>query len=131
MMSGGREVYVGGEGPNCQNNVQYHLFECSFFRTPDLSMMETAPLESSKKLAFNFSTYIIEYWPIPPTSTSRTLTSTHVHSRDECFQAFPVLIFFQSFDSVYYRERNRKIKWGRPGNEAGVLYTSGLCRAAV
>ena len=29
MMSGGREVDVGGEGPNCLNTVQDHLFERS------------------------------------------------------------------------------------------------------
>ena len=29
MTSGGREVDVGGEEPNCQNNAQDHLFECS------------------------------------------------------------------------------------------------------
>ena len=29
MTSGGREVDVGGEGPNCQNNAQDHPFERS------------------------------------------------------------------------------------------------------
>ena len=45
MMSGGREVDVGEEGPNCQNNAHDHPFECSTaFWAPDLSMMETTCL---------------------------------------------------------------------------------------
>ena len=46
MTSGGREVDVGEEGPNYQNNAQdHHASALLRFRTPDLSMMETTGLD--------------------------------------------------------------------------------------
>ena len=49
MMSGGREVDVGGEGSNCQNHAQDPPFECStVFQTPDLSVMETTHLDQQE-----------------------------------------------------------------------------------
>ena len=48
MTSGGREVDVGGGGAQLPKQL----------------------VLNGKKLAFKFSTYIFEYWPLLPASTS-------------------------------------------------------------
>ena len=51
------------------------------------------------------------FWQLDP-SPHFHLASTWCHSRDCCSQAFPVLIFCQSSNSMYYCEHKGKIKVG-------------------
>ena len=69
---------------------------------------------TGKKLALWFYCTQVCGWALPPYIH---LASTRRHSRDRCFQAFPV--FHHSSTSVYYTEHKPKTKkGGRPGSEA-------------
>ena len=87
MTSGGREVDGGGGAklPKQYTGSSVQVLYCSF----GLQMLAWSKLLilTGKKLAFKFSAYIFEYWPLPPLRTPR------IHSCDECSQAFP---FFAS-----------------------------------
>ena len=73
-MLGGREVDVGGEGPNCLNTVQDHLFERSTMSLDSRPLQDAWKLLvlTGKKLAFKFNTWIL----VPPPYVH--LASTHM-----------------------------------------------------
>ena len=107
MTSGGREVDVGGEEPNCQNNAQDHPFERSL-GLQTLVWWKLLVL-TGKKLAFKFSTYMFEYGLLSPYVH---LESTHVMNAP---RPSPCLNFRQSSNSMYYCKRKREIKTGGLG----------------
>ena len=113
---------VGGRGPTGKTTHRTILSSAlPRFRTPDLSVMEVLVL-SGKKLAFKFSTYIFEYRLLPPYVH---LASTHVMNAPR-----PSPCFCRPSALMYYCERKRKVKRGRPGTEAIplplLLVTSGV-----
>ena len=115
VTSGGREVDMGGRGPTAKTmHRTVRLSALPHFGLQTLVWWKLLVL-TGKKLAFKFSTYIFEYRPLPP------LCPPRIHSRDECSQAFPVLIFVDLPILCISVNANRRSKWGRPGNEAKQL----------
>ena len=106
MTSGWHEVDVGGEGLNCQNYAQDHPFEC-FTAFSDSRPWHDGNYSSwpVRNLLSSLVHIILNIGPSP-------LRPPHVYSRDECSQAFLVLIFCRSSNSVYYYERKWNVKTG-------------------
>ena len=127
MTSGGCEVDVRGEGARppkqCtassvrafQRTASFVQVLCHSFGLQTL-MWSKLPVLTSKKPGFKFNAYIFEYWPLPPPYVH--LTSTSLHSCDECSWAFPV--FHWSSASLYL------ILWMQTEGKTGKAWESKL-----
>ena len=106
---GGRRGRRGPAAKTMHRTIRSQALYCAF-GLQNLACWKLVVL-TSKKLAFKFSTYV--YLNISPSP----LHLPRVHSRDECSQAFPVLI---PCIIVYAKGRSKQ---GKPGTEA----TSASC----
>ena len=127
MMSGGREVDVGGAVPIyklvCNKPSSEFLtggveYCRSHERLGSWLLFERSMMKSSTLFERGLLLPYVH------------LASTRRHSCDRCSQAFPV--FRRSSASMYYTERKPKNKKrGRPGNEAGLFNLSFACQIQI